>query len=1078
MTSRQIRFAGALARCGTVAGARAEEPFSDSWLYVLMHDERFVRHLRYIGVDPDTVRRCVRESEEIVCRAVCARRKGDFAMEDDTADKGVSVRGEKMYKWRSRRGNGAAYGEADAAAKDRGDVAASCAEKASADDCGGAKASGTGDVVADVRGDASARCAEKVSADDCGGAKASGTGDVVADVRGGASANGAKDAAADSASGEAASVAVNDHGDASARCAADAAADGASGEAASASGDSAASAAANDRVGVAMNGAEDAAADSRGDVVANGVNDAAANDRGGVAARCAASDAGGTAARCAENASADDCGGTKARGAKDASTNGAGDAVVSGAKDAAEYSAGCTATGDCGDMTRAYNPSVGCGDNAREDREFCGCDCVDGASDAMTDARGSVFANGASCEAASGEGDEAADDCRDAAANCAGDAAVNDRGGVAANGAGDVAAGARGDTAASGAKDASANGAASDAGGTAAICAENASVDDCGGTKASGDGDAAADGAGGEAASVVVNDHGDAAASGEGDAAVDGASGEAASVTANDRGDAAANCASGGAANGAWDVAANVAADDRGNAAVNSAEEAADGASDGAASVVADASANGAEDAAADGAGGDTANGAGNVAADEAADDRGGVAASGAEDGAEDGAGLISEIRGLRTAVMRDTSLKLSDRLGAASALERSFIDFPPGQTRAAAPFRIPADVVGRAFVDINRRIVPNVSYVFTGGRCSGKSSFIALKIVELLINCPTLHACAVRKFATTLRDSVYAQLEWAIRTLGLADRFRFRSSPLEIVYAPTGQTVYFRGVDDAAKLKSTKPPFGSIGILWREEEDQLAGPDEVRGIAQSVLRGGDAAYDFSSYNPPRSRKHWINAERPGAVRHHSTYLDLPPEWVGQKFIDDAEHLKETDPAAYEHEYLGVPNGAGGAVFDKLEVRRIEDAEVESFDRILQGIDFGWYPDPFAFLRLHYDAARGRIYLLDEIYKTKLSGEEAADIILSRGYDDERIVCDSAEPRSIAELRRHGVPAVGAVKGAGSVAFGFRWLAARRIVVDPARTPNAYRELVSYEFAADGGFPDRDDHAISALRYATERVRG
>lgn len=458
--------------------------------------------------------------------------------------------------------------------------------------------------------------------------------------------------------------------------------------------------------------------------------------------------------------------------------------------------------------------------------------------------------------------------------------------------------------------------------------------------------------------------------------------------------------------------------------------------------------------------------------------DSGGKAADeGAAPGADAGRELLSEIRGLRAAAMRDKSLRLADRLGAASALERSLLETPPPDEERAR-FRLPADAIGRAFVDINRRIVPNVSYIFTGGRCSGKSSFIALKIIEIMLGEPTIHACAVRKLATTLRDSVYAQFEWAIRELGLTDKFRFKYSPLEIVYIPTGQTIFFRGVDDAAKLKSTRPPFGTIGILWREEADQLSGPDEARGIAQSVLRGGGVSYDFSSYNPPRSKKHWINTlPDGGAVRHHSTYLELPEEWVGRKFIDDAEHLREVDPAAYEHEYLGVPNGVGGAVFEKLEVRRITDEETAAFDRIYQGIDFGWYPDPFAFLRLHYDAARERIYLIDELYGTKLQNSEAADFIISRGYDDERIVCDSAEPRSIAELRRYGVPAVGAVKGAGSVAFGFRWLAARTIVVDPARTPKAYAELAAYELTPEGDYPDRDDHAISALRYATERIR-
>lgn len=443
---------------------------------------------------------------------------------------------------------------------------------------------------------------------------------------------------------------------------------------------------------------------------------------------------------------------------------------------------------------------------------------------------------------------------------------------------------------------------------------------------------------------------------------------------------------------------------------------------------------------------------------------------------------LLGEISALRASVMRDASLKLSDRLSAAQAIERSIAESRAAAGAAAVGgvgecFRLPAEVIGRAFVDINREIRPNVSYIFTGGRGSGKSSFIALKVIELLLRNPQLHACVVRKLATTLRDSVYAQLVWAIGVLGLTEYFLFHTSPLEIVYSPTGQVIFFRGVDDAAKLKSTKAPFGYIGILWKEEADQLSGEAEARGIAQSVLRGGSVSYDFSSYNPPRSRKHWINLMmRGGYVCHHSTYLDMPSEWLGVKFISDAEHLRDVDYASYEHEYLGVANGVGGAVFEHLEVRAISDAEISGFDRIYQGIDFGWYPDPFAFIRLHYDSARGVIYILDELYAVKLPNADAADWLIARGYVDEPIICDSAEPKSVDELRRCGVPALCAAKGAGSVAFGFKWLASRVIVVDPARTPNAYRELTCYEFSPGGGFPDRDDHALSAIRYALERA--
>ena len=414
---------------------------------------------------------------------------------------------------------------------------------------------------------------------------------------------------------------------------------------------------------------------------------------------------------------------------------------------------------------------------------------------------------------------------------------------------------------------------------------------------------------------------------------------------------------------------------------------------------------------------------------------------------------------------------------------------FTPVDNRAKDEDRVyelPARVIGRAFVDINRRIVPNKTYVFEGGRGGLKSSFISLKIIEILKNNPNMHACVVRKVAGTLRDSVFAQIKWAINELGLNAEFSCKVSPLEITIKKTGQIIYFRGCDDPIKLKSIKPPFGYIGILWKEEKDQLSGAAEERNVNQSILRGGMESYDFSSYNPPKSKSNWVNKEKlvPDEKRviHQSTYIDAPPEWLGQKFIDDAEHLKEVNPAAYEHEYLGVPNGDGGNVFEFLEIRKITDEEIATMDRIHQGVDWGWYPDQYAFLRTHYDSAREKIYLIDELYVNKWKNDKTGQWILDKGYGDYHIICDSAEPKSVGDYRDLGLSARGARKGPGSVEYGFKWLQSRTLVIDPERTPGAYGEIISYEYERDkdgnvvSGYPDGNDHAISALRYAYEPI--
>nr|DAV40159.1 MAG TPA: terminase large subunit [Caudoviricetes sp.] len=398
--------------------------------------------------------------------------------------------------------------------------------------------------------------------------------------------------------------------------------------------------------------------------------------------------------------------------------------------------------------------------------------------------------------------------------------------------------------------------------------------------------------------------------------------------------------------------------------------------------------------------------------------------------------------------------------------------------------YELPARVLGKAFVDINRQIKPNIEYVFEGGRGGLKSSFVAFKIVELIKNNPQMHACITRQVAGTLKDSVYANMKWAINELGLMEEFECKVSPLEIKYIKTGQTIYFRGLDDETKLKSIKPEFGYIGILWKEEKDQMKGDAQERSVNQSVLRGGDESYDFSSYNPPKSKSNWVNRIKlmpnPKRVIHHSSYLEAPAEWLGQKFIDDAAHLKEINPEAYEHEYLGVPNGDGGNVFEYLEIRDITDEEISHMDRIFAGVDYGWYPDAFCYLRTYYDSAREKIYLIDELYVNKWSNSKTADWIKKKGYDDYTMICDSAEPKSVNDFRDAGLPARGAIKGPGSIEYGFKFLQTKTIVIDPKRTPNAYKEITEYEYDRDkegnviSGYPDGDDHAISALRYAYE----
>ena len=398
------------------------------------------------------------------------------------------------------------------------------------------------------------------------------------------------------------------------------------------------------------------------------------------------------------------------------------------------------------------------------------------------------------------------------------------------------------------------------------------------------------------------------------------------------------------------------------------------------------------------------------------------------------------------------------------------------------------SEKIGSAFYDVAHDVFHHghTHYDFSGGRGSLKSSTVSVLVPLLLINNPGTHALVLRKVANTIRDSVYAQYIWAIGELGMAAYWEAKVSPMELIYKPTGQKIMFRGADDPMKIKSIKVPFGYIAVTHFEEKDQFAGRAEIRTILQSTMRGGSRYWNFESYTPPISRDNWANKdsleERTDRLCHKSTYLQAPPEWLGEQFLAEAEHLRVTDERAYQHEYLGIPVGTGGNVFDNLELREITDEEMSHFDHIYQGVDYGWFPDPFAFIRLHYDRARETIYLMDEIYQNKLTNEASGNIIIHRGYKDAYITCDSAEPKSVADYRAMGLPAKAAVKGPGSVDYGMKWLQRRKIVIDRKRTPNAYNEFVNYEYDRnkDGdiisGYPDENNHLIDATRYAVERI--
>ena len=409
----------------------------------------------------------------------------------------------------------------------------------------------------------------------------------------------------------------------------------------------------------------------------------------------------------------------------------------------------------------------------------------------------------------------------------------------------------------------------------------------------------------------------------------------------------------------------------------------------------------------------------------------------------------------------------------------------------------MPAKDIGKAFVDLYRDIKERKhdDYWLEGGRGSIKSSFWSQLVPEELENNPNWCAICIRKVANTLKDSVYSQLEWGIDKI--AETYPFinenwckTKSPLEMKNKKTGQMIYFRGADDPGKIKSIKPPKGMyIALIIYEEFDQMTGMNEVRKIDQSVKRGGNEYLTFRIYNTPKSKRHFVNVEKrlpnPKRLVHRSTYLDVPVEWLGKPFFDDAELLKENNPTAYANEYLGEETGDGGNVFENIELREITDEEIDNFDYIYMGMDFGWYPDPLAWTKMCYQPNKLTLYIFDEFVVNKMSNSKVWSYLQQeKGVNnDDLITADSAEPKSIGDFQSYGSLMRGAKKGPDSVEYSMKWLSGlAKIVIDPKRCPKSAEEFSTYEHPQDKdgnyitGYVDKDNHCIDSVRYAMNPI--
>ena len=389
--------------------------------------------------------------------------------------------------------------------------------------------------------------------------------------------------------------------------------------------------------------------------------------------------------------------------------------------------------------------------------------------------------------------------------------------------------------------------------------------------------------------------------------------------------------------------------------------------------------------------------------------------------------------------------------------------------------------------------------YIGSGGRGSTKSSFYGgIAIPMLIVANPNLNAVCFRKVGNTIQNSIYSQVVWGIEKLGLTSMFHIpKTYSNPIVYLPTGQKIMFMGMDDPNKVKSIKVERGYIGITWWEELDQFAGENELRKVLQSTMRGGDMFWNFMTFNPPISKNNWANEyaedvkDRENTLVTHNTYLDVPKDWLGEPFFEEAEELKQRNERAYVHEYLGIAVGTGGDVFpnvaefDSDKILENGKKMSDTFDKVYNGIDWGYARDPFRFVKMHFEPSKLDLYIYREFSTLRRRNED----VFHELYDElklvsrtEQVIADSAEEKSIADFKAFGAFIRGAEKGPESVRYGIKWLQGlNHIYIDRKYCPDTWKEYSNYEYEQDrdgnfiSAYPDENNHSIDATRYALQK---
>ena len=371
------------------------------------------------------------------------------------------------------------------------------------------------------------------------------------------------------------------------------------------------------------------------------------------------------------------------------------------------------------------------------------------------------------------------------------------------------------------------------------------------------------------------------------------------------------------------------------------------------------------------------------------------------------------------------------------------------------------------------------------GSRRSKKSKTMALWTIYHMMKHGNANTLVVRKTYRTLKDSCFTELKWAIKRLGVENLWQVKESPLEMTYIPTGQKIYFRGLDDPLKITSIAVEVGVLCWMWIEEAYEITSEDDFDTLAESML--GDCPEDLwkqitLTFNPWSDRtwikRRFFDVDDPDVLAITTNYRCN--EWLSPADRNVFEEMKVKNPRRFRVAGDGDWGVIDGLVYERWQEQIFTLEQLPKDVQSAFGLDFGYTNDPTALFCGFLSLEERRLYVWDELYKTGLSNRAIYQEVLRMGYAKEHITGDSAEPKSIDELKGLGLRITGAKKGKDSVNNGIQWIQDLEIIIHP-RCVNFLLEISTYQWRKDkfdkklNEPEDDNNHLMDAMRYALER---